>query len=67
MRLGLLGPLELDGEPSPDLAPREENVLIVLGLFLVLAWRNAGWIGLDRWFIPLTHRALFARSSQTAT
>ena len=42
-------------------------VLIVLGLFLVLAWRNAGWIGLDRWFIPLTHRALFARSSQTAT
>lgn len=42
-------------------------VLIMLGLFLVVAWRNAGWIGLDRWFIPLTHRALFARSSQTAT
>jgi predicted ATPase/DNA-binding SARP family transcriptional activator len=32
MRLGLLGPLELDGEPSRDLAPRVENVLIVLGL-----------------------------------
>ncbi len=34
-------------------------VLIVLGLFLVVAWRNAGWIGLDRWFIPLTHRRVF--------
>jgi thiosulfate dehydrogenase [quinone] large subunit len=35
-------------------------VLIVLGLFLVVAWRNAGWIGLDRWLIPLTHRRVFA-------
>jgi thiosulfate dehydrogenase [quinone] large subunit len=28
--------------------------LIVLGALLMVAWRNAGWIGLDRWFIPLT-------------
>ena len=26
--------------------------LIVLGTLLVLAWRNAGWIGLDRFFLP---------------
>lgn len=35
--------------------------LVILGTLLVLAWRNAGWIGLDRWFIPWTHRTLFAR------
>ncbi len=35
--------------------------LIVLGLLLTLAWRNAGWIGLDRWFIPWVHRTLVTR------
>jgi thiosulfate dehydrogenase (quinone) large subunit len=35
-------------------------VLIVLGLFLVVGWRNAGWIGLDRWIIPMTHRRVFS-------
>lgn len=30
--------------------------LIILGTFLVLAWRNAGWIGLDRLFLPWIHR-----------
>jgi thiosulfate dehydrogenase [quinone] large subunit len=37
--------------------------LAILGTLLVVAWRNAGWIGLDRWFIPWTHRALFAKPS----
>lgn len=27
-------------------------ILIILGTLLVLAWRNAGWIGLDRWLLP---------------
>ena len=40
--------------------------VIILGLFLVSAWRNAGWIGLDRWFIPLTHRTFWAGSEPTA-
>jgi thiosulfate dehydrogenase (quinone) large subunit len=35
-------------------------VLIVLGSLLMLAWRNAGWIGLDRWFIPWVHERFFA-------
>jgi thiosulfate dehydrogenase [quinone] large subunit len=34
--------------------------IIILCALLVVAWRNAGWIGLDRWFIPWTHRTLFA-------
>jgi thiosulfate dehydrogenase (quinone) large subunit len=33
--------------------------LIILGTLLVLAWRNAGWIGLDRVFIPWIHRTFF--------
>ncbi len=28
-------------------------LLGLLGMFLVLAWRTAGWIGLDRWLLPL--------------
>jgi thiosulfate dehydrogenase [quinone] large subunit len=27
-------------------------VLIILGALVVLAWRNAGWIGLDRFLLP---------------
>lgn len=26
--------------------------LLFIELFLILAWRNAGWIGLDRWLLP---------------
>ncbi len=28
-------------------------VLFVLELFLMLAWRNAGWLGIDRWLLPV--------------
>ncbi|HVU14521.1 MAG TPA: TQO small subunit DoxD [Phototrophicaceae bacterium] len=24
----------------------------LFGIFLIMAWRNAGWIGLDRWLLP---------------
>ena len=27
-------------------------VYFLLGMLLILAWRNAGWIGLDRWLLP---------------
>ncbi len=27
-------------------------VLVILQLFLILGWRTAGWIGLDRWVLP---------------
>ncbi len=26
--------------------------LFLLSIFLILAWRNAGWVGLDRWLLP---------------
>lgn len=28
-------------------------VLFLIELFLILAWRNAGWLGLDRWLLPM--------------
>lgn len=28
-------------------------VLFTLGIFLILAWKNAGYLGLDRWLLPL--------------
>jgi thiosulfate dehydrogenase [quinone] large subunit len=27
-------------------------LFLLLGLLLMLAWRNAGWYGLDRWLLP---------------
>lgn len=33
-------------------------VLFILATWLVLAWRVAGWIGLDRWALPLADRYL---------
>jgi thiosulfate dehydrogenase [quinone] large subunit len=29
------------------------GLLFAISTWLVLAWRNAGWIGLDRWLLPL--------------
>lgn len=29
------------------------GMLFALATWLVLAWRNAGWIGLDRWLLPM--------------
>src|SRR5689334_3915687 len=45
----------------------QNPALVILGTLLVVAWRNAGWIGLDRWFIPWTHRALFAKPKDPGT
>lgn len=27
-------------------------LFLIIGLLLMLAWRNAGWYGLDRWILP---------------
>jgi thiosulfate dehydrogenase [quinone] large subunit len=27
--------------------------LLVLAMLIILAWKNAGWLGLDRWLLPL--------------
>ena len=35
-------------------------LVLAAGALLALAWRNAGWIGLDRWLIPWVHRRLYA-------
>jgi thiosulfate dehydrogenase (quinone) large subunit len=40
-------------------------LLVILGSLLMLAWRNAGWIGLDRWFMPWIHRNVFAQRSSS--
>lgn len=29
------------------------GLMFLLATLLILAWRNAGWIGLDRWLLPL--------------
>ena len=28
-------------------------ILLLMGILLILAWKVAGWIGLDRWLLPL--------------
>ncbi|HEX5465357.1 MAG TPA: DoxX family protein [Candidatus Limnocylindrales bacterium] len=47
-------------------------ILAFLAIFIVLAWRNAGWIGLDRWLLPLLgtpwqHGRLFEHPTETRT
>jgi len=39
--------------------------LVILGTLIVVAWRNAGWIGLDRWFIPYMHNRFWAGTEAT--
>jgi len=36
-------------------------LLVILGSLLTLGWRNAGWIALDRWFMPWIHRNVFVQ------
>jgi hypothetical protein len=36
------------------------GMLFAIATWLVLAWRNAGWIGLDRWLLPLVGTPLSA-------
>jgi thiosulfate dehydrogenase [quinone] large subunit len=31
-------------------------VLAITGVLLILLWKNAGYIGLDRWLLPLLGR-----------
>ena len=38
-------------------------LLVIFGLLIALAWKNAGWIGLDRWFIPWAHRRFWTTPS----
>jgi thiosulfate dehydrogenase [quinone] large subunit len=38
------------------------GMLFVIATWLVLAWRNAGWIGLDRWLLPMAGTPWKARS-----
>jgi thiosulfate dehydrogenase [quinone] large subunit len=28
-------------------------IMLVIEILLLLAWRSAGWVGLDRWAIPI--------------
>jgi thiosulfate dehydrogenase [quinone] large subunit len=41
--------------------------LIVLGALLVVAWRNAGWIGHDRWFLTWVQNRGVAPPPTTTT
>jgi thiosulfate dehydrogenase [quinone] large subunit len=40
--------------------------LIILGTLLVVAWRNAGWIGLDRWLLPWVHERFQERDGRSS-
>jgi thiosulfate dehydrogenase (quinone) large subunit len=36
-------------------------ILFTMGILLILAWKTAGWWGLDRWVLPLLSRPLRPR------
>ena len=42
-------------------------VLAILGVLLILAWKNAGYLGLDRYLLPLLGTPWGQRTRQTAT
>jgi len=47
-------------------------VLFTISIFLILAWKTAGWIGLDRWIMPALGTPwqpgrLFAKEENTAS
>jgi len=42
-------------------------VLAVLGVLLILAWKNAGYIGLDRWLLPMLGTPWPQTTAQPAT
>ena len=47
-------------------------VMLVLSILLILAWRTAGWIGLDRWLLvyigtPWQPGLLFRRQKEPQT
>jgi hypothetical protein len=45
----------------------DNPVLIVLGSLVMLAWRNACWIALDRWLIPWVHETFYASKTHETT
>lgn len=41
-------------------------LFLIMGLLLMLAWRNAGWFGLDRWLLPRVGVPFTDRSAAAA-
>jgi thiosulfate dehydrogenase (quinone) large subunit len=41
-------------------------LLVIFGILLALAWKNAGWIGLDRYLIPWAHKRFWTAPSEPA-
>ena len=39
-------------------------LLVIFGILIALAWKNAGWIGLDRYFIPWAHRRFWTAPAE---
>jgi thiosulfate dehydrogenase [quinone] large subunit len=42
------------------------GMLLVLGILLVLAWKVAGWWGLDRWLLPLLGTPWYQAEADTS-
>jgi len=48
----LSGPTSPSFAPEKDASASKNPVLFGLGVLLVIAWKVAGWWGLDRWLLP---------------